>query len=549
MTGRGFGRDEHPEELLSASLSGDLTAAERTALDAHLSGCARCRATLEAFAEERHLISGLREVPPPRDLGARVRAGIEGRGAAVPWWRRPSTLVAGFASLATVAAALLAVVVFSGIPREGVGNATPTAMTSTVASETQTPEPTESVAPSAQETAEPTSSTVVALQPGELGYLSVDGEPQSELQQSFVNEDSGEVVELGAVSGPPVAAAISPTGEFVAYISEVGLAGVNQVAVARLSDGTVEVLGCTVPFQFTDRLAWSDDGRFLAYTLAAVDIGGGVDCGGVTGDGSAIDAWAYDVGSGDEPFRVTETGNAFAADFQRAVTAEGEFPLLVSYAGVQPYSEPILLPSRQPVEAERANAFMPLVAPNGERALFWRGVMTDNQEGGWRFEQGGLPYVTGEPVDGQPSWSGEPLFADVEPVGGEAFQAGHFTWGADSDLVAFWGGEWTGPPQSDTGDYPGSGTYAGRVSDGLLSQETLVPLGLTEMQRVAWVTFAPDGRSILVTAVQPAAGDLAVPSASLIRAPYNAGEPALVGIGGAWTGPAVVGEEAVDLTP
>ena len=90
MTGdRGSGRGQHPDELLSASLTGDLTSAERAQLDDHLAGCALCRATLEAFAEERRLIGALREVTPPRDLGARVRAGIEGgRPRNAPWWRR-----------------------------------------------------------------------------------------------------------------------------------------------------------------------------------------------------------------------------------------------------------------------------------------------------------------------------------------------------------------------------------------------------------------------------------------------------------------------------
>ena len=556
MTGRGFGRDEHPEELLSASVTGDLTAAERSALDAHLAACARCRATLEAFGEERHLISGLREVPPPRDLGARVRAGIEGGSVAVPWWRRPSTLVAGFASLATVAAALLAVVVLSGIPRGGVGNATPTASASESASASETPtlEPSESGAPSPQETSVPTTRPAVALAPGELGYLAAVevGEPQRELRLSFGNEDTEEVVELGAVSGPPVAAAISPTGEFLAYISEIGQSGAQQVAVARLSDGVTEVLGCGVARQFADRLAWSDDGRFLAYTLAAIDVGSGIECGGVSGDGNATDAWVYDAVGNGETIQVTDAGNAFAADFLRTATPEGEYKLLVSYAGVQPYSEPILLPSGQPVESERVNAFMPLVSPDGQHALFWRGVMAENEEGGWRIERGGLPYVSGEPIDGQPSWSGEPLFADLEPVGGEAFQAGQFAWGSDSDLVAFWSGEWTGAPQSDDGQYPSSGLYIGRLSDGLLTEETAVPLDVGSDARVVAVTFDLNNAQAVVTAALSSAGIGDPPSAYLVLVPLDGGEPQIMG-GAAnpepWYGPAVIGEEAISLTP
>ena len=104
---------EHADELISASLTGDLTDAERAALEQHLAGCARCQATLAAFRQERQLISGMRHVQPPADLGARVRTGIE--AGELPWWQRRSTLVAMVGSLGAVAAGLLAVVVFSNL--------------------------------------------------------------------------------------------------------------------------------------------------------------------------------------------------------------------------------------------------------------------------------------------------------------------------------------------------------------------------------------------------------------------------------------------------
>ena len=72
-------RHEPFEELISASLTGDLTDAERERLDAHLDTCAACRATLAAFADQRRIVSGLRHIAPPRDLGARVRAGRRAR--------------------------------------------------------------------------------------------------------------------------------------------------------------------------------------------------------------------------------------------------------------------------------------------------------------------------------------------------------------------------------------------------------------------------------------------------------------------------------------
>nr|MBA2264827.1 zf-HC2 domain-containing protein [Chloroflexota bacterium] len=70
-------RHESFEELISASLNGDLTDLERQRLDTHLDSCEQCSATLAAFADQRRIIAGVRHVAPPRDLGARVRTGIE----------------------------------------------------------------------------------------------------------------------------------------------------------------------------------------------------------------------------------------------------------------------------------------------------------------------------------------------------------------------------------------------------------------------------------------------------------------------------------------
>ena len=119
-------RHEPFEELISASLHGDLTADERRRLDAHLDACDQCRGTLAAFAEERRMIAGLRHVAPPRDLGARVRAGIE--YASVPWWRKPTTIFTAVGgTLAAVTGALLALVVLNGTPSDPqVGQSSPT---------------------------------------------------------------------------------------------------------------------------------------------------------------------------------------------------------------------------------------------------------------------------------------------------------------------------------------------------------------------------------------------------------------------------------------
>ena len=118
-------RHEPFEELISASLQGDLTEDERRRLDAHLDGCDQCRQTLAAFSDQRRIVAGLRHVAPPRDLGARVRAGVE--SASIPWWRKPTTIFTAVGgTLAAVTGALLALVVLNGTTtsrrRPGVAN-------------------------------------------------------------------------------------------------------------------------------------------------------------------------------------------------------------------------------------------------------------------------------------------------------------------------------------------------------------------------------------------------------------------------------------------
>jgi anti-sigma factor RsiW len=107
--------NDHPDELISAAISGDLTDDEQVRLDAHLATCETCRQTMAAWTDQRRLVSELRQPPVPRDLGPRIRAGIESGAFAVPWWRRNGLLVGVGASLATVAAAVLAVVVISDL--------------------------------------------------------------------------------------------------------------------------------------------------------------------------------------------------------------------------------------------------------------------------------------------------------------------------------------------------------------------------------------------------------------------------------------------------
>ena len=176
-------RGPHPDELISASLTGDLTAEERAALDAHMARCDICQATLAAFKSERRILSGLPAAPAPRDLAARVRTGIEGGPRA--WWRRRPGLRAIGASFATVAAAALAVVVLTRPPTHPVGQASgsPQATLSSAPS----PSVVASLAPSVAPTPEP----AFALGPGELGYLSLNGGSLEASHLSFINDATG----------------------------------------------------------------------------------------------------------------------------------------------------------------------------------------------------------------------------------------------------------------------------------------------------------------------------------------------------------------------
>src|SRR6188508_3196112 len=160
---------EHADELISSSLTGDLTEVERAALEQHLAGCARCRDTLAAFRQERQLISGMRHVQPPADLGARVRAGIE--AGDMPWWQRRSTLVAMVGSLGAVAAGLLAVVVLSNLRPGPVAQQTATPSASFEASMSAEPSAPVSVAASPSAVASTTPVPQPSIDPNPVGAL------------------------------------------------------------------------------------------------------------------------------------------------------------------------------------------------------------------------------------------------------------------------------------------------------------------------------------------------------------------------------------------
>ena len=543
---------DHPDELISASVTGDLTDVERRQLEAHLAGCEHCRATLAAFRDQRQMLSGMAQPPVPRDLGARVRDGIEGGRFRAPWWRRPGTFLAGAASLATVAAAaLLVLFVLNGTHGPDVGQASPTASPSP----SGTSEPTPPASGSAAPTATP-ASLPLGMQPGDLLYTQLSG-PFDGLKLTVNKAQDGSKVNLADPAGAQYSeakrAALSPDGRLLAFATETGLKGTWRIFVTDLSDGATQQLTETLPVTFGHRLAWSPDGRYLAFTVAPVD-----------GNGSS-DVWLYDR-TADHAAQLTQQGNAYFASW--APLGPGDTPqeqLWVSLGGTNPVSQLAQfsanggIPADDPLAGEAttaASVFAPLVSPDGAHVLFWTGTMADAGDQGWIFETGGMPQqaayestasARGAPI---PHWSGTPLFSDlsIQP-GGAAFASGELTWAGDSDAYAFWDGQWTGTPEGN--NYPDpNGVYFGRVLQGQLSQASARDLGSMKSSSgddlfLVDVSLAPDGGSVAVTLGVPLAGDFSAPESYLRLVPTAPGGAALidVGSGGAdpppWSGPGV----------
>jgi anti-sigma factor (TIGR02949 family) len=75
---------------LSAYLDGQLTAAEREAVRSHLTGCAQCRAELEALDRTAYAVADLQRLRAPADLRDKVLAKLDGvtpAEARHPRWR------------------------------------------------------------------------------------------------------------------------------------------------------------------------------------------------------------------------------------------------------------------------------------------------------------------------------------------------------------------------------------------------------------------------------------------------------------------------------
>ena len=580
-------RHEPFEELISASLNGDLTADERRRLDAHLDGCQQCRDTLAAFAEERRMIGGLRHVAPPRDLGARVRAGIE--YASIPWWRKPTTIFTAVGgSLAAVAGALLALVMLNATPSgPEVGQVSPTPAISTPAPSStpapdatatpiptlppaETPAPGETPAPPPTPDPNATPNPIAQSSPEPDLYVAMTGPADNQAMTVVEPETSEPIAEPADTPlGPPIAAELSPDGGWLAMITERGLSGMNEVRVSRVAeaiqpddanatpipepdidiDDTIMLGESMAGSPFLERLAWAPDGSALAYTLA--DPAGG-----------GTDVWVFDRASG-EFWQLTDTGDAYAASWV-TMGGDDEEPQTVLWVSraegtvtsylVSPMSDAgeraeLVDPAQDPImRAERV--FQPLVSPNGGLAIYWDGRMERSGDE-WLFIEGGAPWLAEHRLDGPddtPFRSERPLFSDVT-IDRDAFTSAAIAWSLDSDTYAVWNARWTGLPQSSGEEppYPDPArVYFGHAADprGLTRFHAIDQGDLPAEGSVVDVKVSPTGRHLVVTFRPPLPGDLSAPTAQLLLITRNTGDVAdeveVIGSGeGRWFGPAV----------
>lgn len=545
-------RHERFEELISASLTGDLSDEENEQLQAHLRGCPDCRSTLDAFTGGRRLVAGLRHRMPPRDLGARVRTGVQ-RGAftPIPWWRRPAAVFVGVAgSAAVVAGALLAVVVMNAAPDDRqVGRspgATPTVSLapspSATAAPTPAPQASASLSPVPQPTATPT-----PIPPEPETFLALTGPVES--PTLTVNEgDTGQpTATLSHVSGPPIAATLSTDGEWLAYTTLLGESGQVEVWLARTGDGDATSLGrWEQGSPFMEQLSWSPDGRFLAFTTVT---------GRRTSDVQIVDTDADAPTAEQLTATDLRVGGAVAGSFDGA----GSLWVSVVEDG-RPTS--FRLPS-DVVASEREIAemgalddntlpgwFQPLVSPDDSMAIAWRGDFGGDTNGPlWSFAAGGEPYLIPNVLhQGDPTKDAVPLFGDLA-IDEDGFRYAGITWGPESNAIAVWDALWTGSSQAPAGepDYPDHlRVYFGRASEPepinrtrVLDQADL-PEGIG---RVVDVAIAPDGQHLAVTVLYPIGGVLDEPRADLILVKRNLGAVAddvrQLGEGEGWFGPAL----------
>ncbi len=540
-----MGRHEPFEELISASLRNDITKEERERLDRHLDSCAECRATLAAFSDQRRIVAGLRHVAPPRDMSARIRAGIERKAMSRPWWRRPQVAFAGIGGgLALVAGALLAFVLLNGGPNNPVAQGSATASADLQASGSPVPTlpPPSSAGPSiAPPSASAVPSEPPAASPEPQLFLALTG-PVDDQVLAVQEQSTGDTTVVDTPSGEPIVAELSPDGQWLAYITVLGESGLHEVRATRISEGVapedpespapidspIEVgetvlLGESVAGSpFLEHLFWSPDSRYLAFTL-------------INPDGGGSDVWIFQPGSGEVAQR-TDVGTAYAGSW--AFEGSGSSGLWVSVAGGTPRS--YLMEWREddgaitPADPRDSdfppadNVFQPIVSPDGALVIFWSGRM-DRVGEEWLFVVGGAPWLAENTADGAGGFeftSSRELFSDVT-IGRDAFASAAITWGPDSDAYAVWDAAWEGRPHgSPEVPYPDPArVYLGHALaiGGLQANQAIDMEDIPAGSFVVDVKVSPTGHHLVITAAHPRAGLLDPPRSDLLLVTRNTG--------------------------
>lgn len=107
-------------ERLSAYLDGELPAAERAALGAHLSGCAQCQRELAALRQTRALLRSLPTPALPRDFRLPAQPAIvPARRRRPPVWARPAQAIGTIAAM--IGLAFLIATALPHLPRPMAG--------------------------------------------------------------------------------------------------------------------------------------------------------------------------------------------------------------------------------------------------------------------------------------------------------------------------------------------------------------------------------------------------------------------------------------------
>jgi hypothetical protein len=404
--------------------------------------------------------------------------------------------------------------------------------------------------------APPTATPVPEALPQPDVYLAYTG-PFDNLLLTLRDGRTGQTLRELDTPGPPIAAELSPNGQFLAYVAEQGQSGTNELWVIHVGSalgaaqddlGRIETplaewdsmeLGRSLAgSEFLEHVAWSPSSQYLAFTIAATD-------------GTGSDAWLFDAGSA-AVRQLTTTGTGFAASWvadSDSWAGERSRPQLlwVSLAGTQPTSQLIDI-ANPDTSLATTGTFQPLLSPDGARVIYWRGVMAASEDdGAWSFLEGGAPYLADVRAseDTVEFVNERPLFSDVT-IDRDAFAAAGIVWGADSDAYAVWDAEWAGIPQGRAGEYPSvRRVYFGHASDERnLTEVHAIDEADLDLDATVVDIKVPTGRHLLITARLPIDGTLSVPRAQLILVTRNTGQVAdeierFTGPGeDAWFGPA-----------